>query len=58
MLLVSGKLLADLINEHPNPWAKMYDPFRHTLKSLPRFLKHNLRVQVCSLSSFSMRIHR
>jgi glycine/D-amino acid oxidase-like deaminating enzyme/nitrite reductase/ring-hydroxylating ferredoxin subunit len=37
--VVSGRLLADLITDVPNPWAEVYDPNRVTLKSLPSFVK-------------------
>jgi len=37
--VVSGRLLADLITEVPNPWAELYDPNRINVKSLPSFAK-------------------
>ena len=37
--VVSGRLLADLITETPNPWAELYDPNRIDVKALPSFVK-------------------
>lgn len=37
--IVSGRLLADLITDVPNPWAELYDPNRINVKSLPSFVK-------------------
>ncbi|HYY44565.1 MAG TPA: Rieske 2Fe-2S domain-containing protein, partial [Actinomycetota bacterium] len=37
--VVSGRLLADLITDVPNPWADVYDPNRLDMKSLPSFAK-------------------
>jgi glycine/D-amino acid oxidase-like deaminating enzyme/nitrite reductase/ring-hydroxylating ferredoxin subunit len=37
--VVSGRLLADLITDFPNPWAGLYDPARINMKSLPSFVK-------------------
>lgn len=37
--VVSGRLLADLITDVPNPWAELYEPNRINVKSLPSFGK-------------------
>ena len=37
--VVSGRLLADLITDVPNPWAELYNPNRINVKSLPSFVK-------------------
>ena len=37
--VVAGRLLADLISGVANPWAKLYDPSRINIKSLPKFVK-------------------
>lgn len=41
---IAGMLLADLIAGHDNPWAKLYDPSRKTVKALGRFARENLDV--------------
>ncbi|WP_114781296.1 FAD-dependent oxidoreductase [Botryobacter ruber] len=41
---IAGMLLTDLIMERPNPWEKLYDPARVSLKSSGEFLKENLNV--------------
>ncbi|MCX2741847.1 FAD-dependent oxidoreductase [Pontibacter anaerobius] len=41
---IAGMLITDLIIERPNPWAKLYDPSRVSLKSAGEFLKENLNV--------------
>ncbi len=41
---VAGILLTDLILGRKNPWAKLYDPSRVTLRATPSFLKENLNV--------------
>ena len=41
---IAGMLLTDLIVGRDNPWAKLYDPDRITLKALPEFAKENLNV--------------
>lgn len=43
---IAGILLTDLIQGRENPWARLYDPNRITLKSLPEFAKENLNVAV------------
>lgn len=43
---IAGILLTDLILDRQNPWEKIYDPSRVTLKSLPEFAKENLNVAV------------
>jgi Rieske Fe-S protein len=44
---IAGMLMTDLINNKPNPWAKIYDPARISLKSAGDFLKEagNMAVQ-------------
>jgi glycine/D-amino acid oxidase-like deaminating enzyme/nitrite reductase/ring-hydroxylating ferredoxin subunit len=37
--VLSGRLLADLITDAPNPWTELYDPNRINVKSLPSFIK-------------------
>jgi Rieske Fe-S protein len=37
-------LLTDLILNRKNPWEKLYDPSRVTLKALPEFAKENFNV--------------
>src|SRR6185312_6785586 len=39
---IAGMLLTDLILGKENPWAKLYDPSRKTLRALPEFAKENL----------------
>ena len=41
---VAGVLLTDLILGRKNPWAKLYDPSRVTLRATPHFLRENLNV--------------
>jgi len=41
---VAGILLTDLILGRKNPWSKLYDPSRVTLRATPHFLKENLNV--------------
>jgi glycine/D-amino acid oxidase-like deaminating enzyme/nitrite reductase/ring-hydroxylating ferredoxin subunit len=36
---IAGMLISDLILGKENPWAKLYDPSRITLKAAPEFLK-------------------
>lgn len=39
---IAGVLVTDLIQGRPNPWAKLYDPSRKTLRAAKTFLKENL----------------
>jgi glycine/D-amino acid oxidase-like deaminating enzyme/nitrite reductase/ring-hydroxylating ferredoxin subunit len=39
---IAGMLIADLIQGRENPWAKLYDPSRKTLRAAKTFLKENL----------------
>jgi glycine/D-amino acid oxidase-like deaminating enzyme/nitrite reductase/ring-hydroxylating ferredoxin subunit len=41
---IAGLLLTDLILGRPNPWEKIYDPSRITLKALPEYAKENFNV--------------
>ena len=41
---IAGILLTDLILGKENPWEKLYDPHRITLKATPDFAKENLNV--------------
>jgi glycine/D-amino acid oxidase-like deaminating enzyme/nitrite reductase/ring-hydroxylating ferredoxin subunit len=41
---VAGILLTDLILGRKNPWSKLYDPSRVTLRATREFLKENLNV--------------
>lgn len=41
---IAGMLLTDLIMGRPNPWEKLYDPARVSLKSAGEYLKENLNV--------------
>jgi glycine/D-amino acid oxidase-like deaminating enzyme/nitrite reductase/ring-hydroxylating ferredoxin subunit len=43
---IAGILLTDLITGHDNPWQKLYDPSRKTLRAAGAFLKENLNVAV------------
>jgi glycine/D-amino acid oxidase-like deaminating enzyme/nitrite reductase/ring-hydroxylating ferredoxin subunit len=44
--IMAGLLLTDLIVGRDNPWARLYDPKRISLKSAPGFLRENLDVAV------------
>lgn len=39
---IASMLLTDLIMGRSNPWAKLYDPGRVNLKSMPQYLKENV----------------
>ena len=39
---IAGMLISDLIAGRPNPWTKLYDPGRITLRSLPNLVHENL----------------
>jgi Rieske Fe-S protein len=41
---IAGLLLTDLILGRDNPWAKLYDPSRKTLRAAKEFLSENLNV--------------
>ncbi len=41
---IAGMLLTDLIVGRKNPWSKLYDPSRVTLRATREFLKENLNV--------------
>ena len=42
--VIAGVLLSDLVLGRENPWAKLYDPARISLKAAPEFLKQNVDV--------------
>jgi glycine/D-amino acid oxidase-like deaminating enzyme/nitrite reductase/ring-hydroxylating ferredoxin subunit len=41
---IAGMLLSDIILGKDNPWEKLYDPSRKTLRAAGEFLKENLNV--------------
>ena len=41
---IAGMLITDLILGRENPWRKLYDPSRISLRAAPEFLKENLNV--------------
>jgi glycine/D-amino acid oxidase-like deaminating enzyme/nitrite reductase/ring-hydroxylating ferredoxin subunit len=41
---IAGTLLTDLILGRDNPWAKLYDPSRKTLRAAKEYLSENLNV--------------
>ena len=41
---IAGLLLGDLIAGRENPWEKLYDPSRVTLRAAPEFARENLNV--------------
>jgi glycine/D-amino acid oxidase-like deaminating enzyme/nitrite reductase/ring-hydroxylating ferredoxin subunit len=41
---IAGLLISDLIAGRDNPWEKLYDPSRKSLRSLPSFARENLNV--------------
>ena len=41
---IAGMLLTDLIMGRKNPWSKLYDPSRVTLRATGHFLKENVNV--------------
>ncbi|MGI9140419.1 MAG: FAD-dependent oxidoreductase [Gemmatimonadaceae bacterium] len=41
---IAGVLLTDLIMKRKNPWTKLYDPSRVTLRTAPTFAKENVNV--------------
>jgi glycine/D-amino acid oxidase-like deaminating enzyme/nitrite reductase/ring-hydroxylating ferredoxin subunit len=41
---IAGMLITDLILGKENPWAKLYDPARKTLRAAKEFLKENINV--------------
>ena len=43
---IAGILLTDLIEGRENPWAKLYDPARKTLRAAGTFMKEALNVAV------------
>lgn len=44
---IAGLLLTDLITGRPNPWAKLYDPARKSLRTAMAYTKENLNVGLC-----------
>jgi glycine/D-amino acid oxidase-like deaminating enzyme/nitrite reductase/ring-hydroxylating ferredoxin subunit len=43
---LAGVLLTDLVQGRPNPWEKIYDPSRISLKAATEFARENLNVAV------------
>ncbi len=43
---IAGMLISDLIVGREQPWAKLYDPSRVSLRATPEFLRENLNVAV------------
>ena len=41
---IAGTLIPDLILGRDNPWAKLYEPSRISVKAAPEFAKENLNV--------------
>ncbi|GAB6060026.1 FAD-dependent oxidoreductase [Desulfonatronum parangueonense] len=41
---IAGMLITDLVMERQNPWAKLYDPSRRTLRALNKWTEENLNV--------------
>jgi glycine/D-amino acid oxidase-like deaminating enzyme/nitrite reductase/ring-hydroxylating ferredoxin subunit len=41
---IAGMLISDLILGRPNPWERLYDPSRKSLKSSGEYVKENLNV--------------
>jgi glycine/D-amino acid oxidase-like deaminating enzyme/nitrite reductase/ring-hydroxylating ferredoxin subunit len=39
--MIAGMLIPDLIQGRSNPWERIYDPTRKTVKAAPSFLKEN-----------------
>jgi glycine/D-amino acid oxidase-like deaminating enzyme/nitrite reductase/ring-hydroxylating ferredoxin subunit len=44
--MIAAMVLSDLIAGRDNPWAKLYDPSRITLRAAPQFLRENINVAV------------
>ena len=42
--VIAGRLISDLIQGRPNPWAELYDPSRTSLKSVGELAHENLNV--------------
>ena len=41
---IAGILITDLIEGRPNPWEKLFDPSRKTLRSAPAYAKEAIRM--------------
>ena len=41
---IAGMLIGDLIQNRDNPWAKLYDPSRKTLRAAGEFARENFNV--------------
>ena len=41
---IGGMLISDLILERPNPWVRLYDPSRKSLRAASEYAKENLNV--------------
>jgi Rieske Fe-S protein len=49
---IAGMLISDLILGRKNPWEKLYDPSRITLKATGHFVKENVNVGAQYLDYF------
>ena len=43
---IAGMLITDLILGRSNPWEKLYDPSRISLRTAPEFIRENVNVAV------------
>jgi glycine/D-amino acid oxidase-like deaminating enzyme/nitrite reductase/ring-hydroxylating ferredoxin subunit len=49
---IAGMLITDLIQGRENPWAKLYDPARKSLKAVPSFIEENANVVGCMVKDW------
>ena len=50
---IAGMLIPDLIQGRENPWAKLYDPARISLKSAGTYIKENTNFVGCMVSDWA-----
>ncbi len=50
---LAGMLISDLILKKENPWTKLYDPTRKSIKTIGRYLKNNLNAATTYLNYLS-----